>query len=159
MPTEALLGFTLDHARARDAVHAAFDHAGLVAGLSGLGLQPVQLSSQARDRGDYLRRPDLGRMLDPASRTSAALTRILLKRVYGLTPEYRDGGADTDARLVIGDPALKTRLNGHVVLDLAALWRAFSGHPFVFAFWAIPVAVFVRVTVTPGTAALEVSRV
>lgn len=73
--------------------------------------------------------------LDPASRTSAALTRILLKRVYGLSPEYRD--RDADARLVIGDPALKTRLNGHVVLDLAALWRSFSGHPFVFAFWAI----------------------
>ena len=73
--------------------------------------------------------------LDPASRTSAALTRILLKRVYGLEPEYRDGSAD--ARLIIGDPALKTRLNGHVVLDLAAEWRAFSGHPFVFAFWAV----------------------
>jgi len=78
--------------------------------------------------------------LDPASRTSAALTRILLKRVYGLQPEYTevaDGGQRTDARLIIGDPALKTRLNGHVVLDLAAEWRAFSGHPFVFAFWAV----------------------
>jgi chorismate dehydratase len=32
---------------------------------------------------------------------------------------------------------LKTRLNGQVVLDLAAEWRAFSGHPFVFAFWAV----------------------
>ncbi|HTY42423.1 MAG TPA: menaquinone biosynthesis protein [Thermoanaerobaculia bacterium] len=73
--------------------------------------------------------------LDPASRTSAALTRILLSRVYGLNPEYRDGEAD--ARLIIGDPALKTRLNGRVVLDLAAEWRAFSGHPFVFAFWAV----------------------
>ena len=94
--------------------------------------------------------------LDPASRTSAALARILLKRVYGLTPEYReaeDGGGKTtpepgssspvsrfpssDASLIIGDPALKTRLNGQVVLDLAAEWRAFSGHPFVFAFWAV----------------------
>jgi chorismate dehydratase len=75
--------------------------------------------------------------LDPASRTSAALTRILLKRCYGVAPDYREGGADADARLVIGDPALKTRLNGHVVLDLAAEWRAFSGHPFVFAFWAV----------------------
>jgi chorismate dehydratase len=76
--------------------------------------------------------------LDPASRTSAALTRILLKRVYGLAPEYREQSeAPADARLIIGDPALKTRLNGQVVLDLASEWRAFSGHPFVFAFWAV----------------------
>jgi chorismate dehydratase len=81
--------------------------------------------------------------LDPASRTAAALTRILLKRVYGLSPRFSEAepsavaSANADARLVIGDPALKTRLNGHVVLDLAAEWRAFSGHPFVFAFWAV----------------------
>lgn len=76
--------------------------------------------------------------LDPASRTAAALTRILLKRVYGLEPECRETeNQRVDARLIIGDPALKTRLNGHVVLDLAAEWRAFSGHPFVFAFWAL----------------------
>ncbi len=97
--------------------------------------------------------------LDPASRTSSVLTRILLKRVYGLEPEYRESGivnreptgkseasihdsrftvhGEADARLIIGDPALKTRLNGHVVLDLASEWRAFSGHPFVFAFWAV----------------------
>ncbi len=91
--------------------------------------------------------------LDPASRTSAALTRILLKRVYGLEPRYQEAGdrrqEPTDARLIIGDPALKTRLNGHVVLDLASEWRAFSGHPFVFAFWAaLPAAA------TPELAAL-----
>jgi len=75
--------------------------------------------------------------LDPASRTSAVLTRLLLKRRYGLEPQYREGPGDADASLVIGDPALKARLNGHVVLDLAAEWRAFSGHAFVFAFWAV----------------------
>jgi chorismate dehydratase len=95
--------------------------------------------------------------LDPASRTSATLVRILLKRLYGLEPEYRDGGRGTgdaasgpsspesrvpssgraDARLIIGDPALKARWNGQVVLDLAAEWRAFSGHSFVFALWAV----------------------
>jgi chorismate dehydratase len=83
--------------------------------------------------------------LDPASRTSAVLTRILLKRVHGIEPMYRDTEAglsaealaEADARLVIGDPALKARLNGHVVLDLAAEWRSFSGYPFVFAFWAV----------------------
>jgi len=68
MPTQALLGFTLDHAHARDAVHAALDVAGLVAGLGGLGIAPLDVSSQARNRRDYLRRPDLGRMLDPASK-------------------------------------------------------------------------------------------
>jgi chorismate dehydratase len=75
--------------------------------------------------------------LDPASRTSAALTRVLLNRRYGLAPTYTEGRSDeADAALVIGDPALKTRHNGRVVLDLAAEWRAFSGYSFVFAFWA-----------------------
>jgi chorismate dehydratase len=74
--------------------------------------------------------------LDPASRTAAVLTRLLLKRRYGLEPEYREGSG-ADASLIIGDPALKTSLNGHVVLDLASEWRAFAGHSFVFAFWAV----------------------
>jgi chorismate dehydratase len=78
--------------------------------------------------------------LDPASRTSAALVQILLKRAYGLNPDYcwaeAERSASSDARLIIGDPALKARWKGRVVLDLAAEWRAFSGHSFVFAFWA-----------------------
>ena len=74
---------------------------------------------------------------DPASRTSAVLTQILLKRVYGLEPQYLLPAGEADAALVIGDPALKARLNGQVVLDLAAEWRSFSGHSFVFAFWGV----------------------
>jgi ethanolamine ammonia-lyase small subunit len=68
LPTKALLEFTRDHARARDAVHAAFDVSVLISGLGDLGLAPLQVSSRAGNRKDYLRRPDLGRMLDPASR-------------------------------------------------------------------------------------------
>jgi chorismate dehydratase len=76
--------------------------------------------------------------LDPASRTSAVLVKILLSRRYGLAPAYSEGASQgSDARLIIGDPALKAQQNGHVVLDLAAEWRAFSGYPFVFAFWAV----------------------
>jgi len=99
LPTAALLGFTLDHARARDAVHAAFDHAGIVAGLSGLGLQPVQLASQARNRRDYLRRPDLGRMLDPASRDA-------------LASHSRNAG---QLAIVIGDGLSPAAVNLHAV--------------------------------------------
>jgi ethanolamine ammonia-lyase small subunit len=67
LPTRALLEFTLDHARARDAVHAAFDMPALVAGLGELGLPVAGVASCAGSRADYLRRPDLGRRLDQAS--------------------------------------------------------------------------------------------
>ncbi|MBR0852824.1 ethanolamine ammonia-lyase subunit EutC [Bradyrhizobium liaoningense] len=67
VPTRALLDFTLDHARARDAVHAAFDAPRLVADLGALGLVVTEASSRAVDRRDYLRRPDLGRQLDAGS--------------------------------------------------------------------------------------------
>src|ERR1019366_3770842 len=67
MPTKALLEFALAHARARDAVHAAFDVPAMIAGLNGLGLAALDVCSRARNRKDYLRRPVLGRMLEQAS--------------------------------------------------------------------------------------------
>src|SRR6516225_9168094 len=67
LPTKALLDFTLDHARARDAVHAAFDAPDLIAQLAGLGIAASEVHSRAGDRRDYLRRPDLGRRLVEAS--------------------------------------------------------------------------------------------
>ena len=75
LPTEALLAFTLDHARARDAVHAVFDASRLMAELAGLGLNAFQVASQTKDRRDYLRRPDLGRRLDTGSRSVLAARR------------------------------------------------------------------------------------
>jgi ethanolamine ammonia-lyase small subunit len=70
MPTDALLAFTLDHARARDAVHTPFDTAAIVDGLTALGLQSIAVRSEAVDRKMYLRRPDLGRKLDAQSKAS-----------------------------------------------------------------------------------------
>src|SRR3954469_4407058 len=67
VPTRALLDFTLDHARARDAVHAVFDAPVLAADLRKLGLVVTEARSRAVDRSDYLRRPDLGRQLDAGS--------------------------------------------------------------------------------------------
>jgi ethanolamine ammonia-lyase small subunit len=67
LPTKALLDFTLDHARARDAVHAAFDVPAITLGLHDLGLEAFEVASCVQSRKEYLRRPDLGRKLDPAS--------------------------------------------------------------------------------------------
>ena len=74
LPTTALLGFTLDHARARDAVHAAFDAPTLIAGLGEFGLRATSVASRASSRREYLSRPDLGRRLDPDS--AARLARL-----------------------------------------------------------------------------------
>ena len=67
LPTRALLDFTRDHARARDAVHAAFDAHGLIASLGALACASVAVASRAGNRQDYLKRPDLGRRLDQPS--------------------------------------------------------------------------------------------
>ena len=53
-------------------MHAVFDVAGLIASLERLGLAPVQATSRAPARRDYLRRPDLGRLLDAQSRRELA---------------------------------------------------------------------------------------
>lgn len=99
MTTDALLAFTLDHARARDAVHTVFDIPRLVAGLAGLGLQTTLVCSQAGARSNYLRRPDLGRMLDQDSRHALA----------GL------GGSASELAIVIGDGLSPAAVNLHAV--------------------------------------------
>lgn len=90
--------------------------------------------------------PDVRRVtLDAASRTSAALTRILLEREGALGVEYvrREGGTveerleEADATLLIGDPALVAEAPDDVTIhDLAREWKRHVGLPFVFATWA-----------------------
>ena len=99
MPTDALLAFTLDHARARDAVHAAFDVAALMQGLGALGLEPQEVRSRVRDRKEYLRRPDLGRTLDEDSRHALAARH----------------GAPCALAVVIGDGLSPAAVNIHAI--------------------------------------------
>ncbi|MHC2620957.1 ethanolamine ammonia-lyase small subunit [Bradyrhizobium huanghuaihaiense] len=99
VPTKPLLDFTLDHARARDAVHAAFDAPRLVADLGALGLTVSEARSQAVDRGDYLRRPDLGRQLDPGSAEALA----------------RDAAGPCQLALVIGDGLSAAAVHAHAM--------------------------------------------
>ncbi|KXK69949.1 ethanolamine ammonia-lyase [Pseudomonas monteilii] len=67
LPTGAQLDFQFAHAQARDAVHLAFDHAGLATQLSDRGRESLVLHSAASDRNQYLQRPDLGRRLSEDS--------------------------------------------------------------------------------------------
>jgi ethanolamine ammonia-lyase small subunit len=67
LPTGAQLDFQFAHAQARDAVHLAFDHAGLATQLGDRGRESLVLHSAASDRHQYLQRPDLGRRLNEAS--------------------------------------------------------------------------------------------
>ena len=82
--------------------------------------------------------------LDVASRSSAAMARILFHDLLGVKPQFHAAAPDLDemlshhdAALLIGDPALEADLSGLHVLDLAEGWRRLTGLPFVFAVWAV----------------------
>jgi chorismate dehydratase len=81
--------------------------------------------------------------LDTGSRTSVALTHIILNERYGVTftpvehPPVLDEMLNAaDAALIIGDPALDAALRPEPHLDLGYEWTALTGLPFVYAFWA-----------------------
>jgi chorismate dehydratase len=87
-------------------------------------------------------------LLTPKSDTSVALLKLLFTRRFSVQPRYRvadyhrpdstwpDGSA---AVLAIGDDALRLRKNpqAKLALDLGAAWHEWTGHPFVFAVWAL----------------------
>jgi chorismate dehydratase len=88
--------------------------------------------------------------LDPSSRTSQTLVKILFLRRYGFLPECAEREPEAkignlletaDAALVIGDPAMKLESQAESldlkIFDLAEEWRAMTGKPFVFAVWAV----------------------
>ncbi|HEY5813093.1 MAG TPA: MqnA/MqnD/SBP family protein, partial [Terrimicrobiaceae bacterium] len=80
--------------------------------------------------------------LDPASRSSVALLRVLLAEYYSGGPAIIEEPRipHDAARLLIGDAAIEfRRRNGSSwqYHDLGALWKEHTELPFVFAVWAI----------------------
>ncbi|MBA3804920.1 MAG: menaquinone biosynthesis protein [Acidobacteria bacterium] len=80
--------------------------------------------------------------LDTSSRTSAALVQIIFREFLHVQPECRPVAPDldrmleeSDAALIIGDPAMIFPRDGLRVYDLASLWREHTGLGFVFAMW------------------------
>lgn len=104
--------------------------------------------------------------LDPSSRSSAALLRVLNAEFYGHALRLVEAvqippGA---ARLIIGDPAIRFRHQhgeSWQYHDLGELWLKHSGLPFVFAAWTVSrqaraakaVADYLRSVKTAGQAA------
>lgn len=83
--TQDVLRFSLDHARARDAIFAPAErprHAAL------------ELSSQARNRQEYLRRPDLGRKLAPEAKLPSGPCDLVIILGDGLSPLALNRHAD-----------------------------------------------------------------
>jgi chorismate dehydratase len=82
---------------------------------------------------------------DTSSRTSVALLQVLFAKLWGgprklipHPPQLEAMLAEQDAALLIGDAALTAKpAADQYVYDLAHEWRAFTGKPFVFAFWAV----------------------
>jgi ethanolamine ammonia-lyase small subunit len=105
LPTREVLGFALAHARARDAVHAAFDGGLIARGLVELGLATIEVASDATERALYLRRPDYGRRLSRDSR--AELERRAAEPV--------------DLALVVGDGLSAAAVHAHAVPLVAAI--------------------------------------
>src|SRR3984957_13660557 len=82
--------------------------------------------------------------LDAGSRTSVALTRIMLAERFGVVPrleplpfERSVASTSTDAVLLIGDRAMHAPEEPFVATwDLGEEWLRWTGLPFVFAVWA-----------------------
>jgi chorismate dehydratase len=81
--------------------------------------------------------------LTQESSTSVRLLQVLLQQKYRCKRVrfHRGEDAADDARLVIGDAALRARREGLAgyphVADLAGEWHAWTGMPFVFARWVV----------------------
>lgn len=83
--------------------------------------------------------------LDVGSRSSAALTQILLRQRHGAAPEilplpleHNAEDIDADAVLLIGDRAMRACLPGFAhAYDLGQEWFDWTGLPFVYAVWAV----------------------
>ena len=82
--------------------------------------------------------------LDDSSRTSAALMKIIFLEFLGVEPKWVTSAPnvdlmlkDSDAALIIGDPAMTFARDELRIVDMAGLWREYTGLGFVFAVWAV----------------------
>ncbi|MHA3019872.1 ethanolamine ammonia-lyase subunit EutC [Mycobacterium sp. BMJ-28] len=87
LPTRDVLELNAAHAAARDAVHLPLDVERLAGSVAEIGIgAPVTVTSRAASRGEYLRRPDLGRSPADLSAVPAGSADIGVVLADGLSP-------------------------------------------------------------------------
>lgn len=81
-------------------------------------------------------------LLDYQSRTSVALTKILINNFWKVHPAfkpatlgYESSIEGSTAGLIIGDRALQLKKEFSYYFDLGQAWKDYSGLPFIFACW------------------------
>ncbi len=119
LPTSRVLELRAAHAAARDAVHQPLDTAELLEQVEGVGLgRPVVVTSRAADRGQYLRRPDLGRLPADLSEVTSGRADIGVVLADGLSPRALTDHAapllgalatEFDGRFTIAPPVIATQ--------------------------------------------------
>jgi len=82
-----VLQFQLDHAKARDAIYNEFEIKKIESDLKNLGLEIFKFKSKAKNREEYLKRPDLGKLLAETQIKNASGFDIIFTIVDGLSPE------------------------------------------------------------------------
>jgi ethanolamine ammonia-lyase small subunit len=109
LATAPLLEFQLAHARARDAVHQALDTRQLEKDLTGLGLPILTVDSRAKDRPQFLMRPDLGRQLSPETEGTLATKKGTYDIAFVISDGLSASAAQKHAGPLLAEiiPALK----------------------------------------------------
>ncbi len=114
LQTLDLLDFQSAHAQARDAVHARLDAASLAAQLAAVtGGDFLVVHSAAANRGVYLQRPDLGRVLSEVSRSELA------NSVAQTFP--------CDVAFIVADGLSALAVERHAALLIQELWPRLEG--------------------------------
>ena len=112
VPTQVLLDFQLAHAEARDAVHVSWNIDAFAELLRGLGEEVLVLDTPIGSRNEYIRRPDLGRVLSEGSRTRLRASKT----------------AKTDVALIVTNGLSSTAVERHGIPLLRAITTGYRTH-------------------------------
>lgn len=125
LPTSEMLAFQLSHAQARDAVNFPLDISEMTKTLSAIDAlsvveKPLSVQSEAVDRVTYLQRPDLGRKLNQAGRTT--LLNTMQSRQSSTQAQY-------DLAIVVVDGLSSLAVQKNAAPFISELLKQFPTEP------------------------------